>query len=323
MTLPFPGELLPSDGGEPTGVRGTPLPEPQPLAVGTVARVRVAFQGEFGAFSEEAIHTLWRGEAEPVPEPTFEDVMQAAETGAVDYGVLPIESTLVGGLDSAYDLLTLHDGLCIVGEVVVPIHLCLLALPGATIADLRTLASHQVMLGQCTHFLERYPHIRAKPAWDTAGAARLVRSREDKSRAAAASRRAAERFGLHVLVEHIEDRPDTAMRFIAVAREPAPPETGSPARTAVLTVLPHSAGALVHALEPLAKAGFSISHLASRPTREPWRYQFFLEFEHPAGHEAVAPALETLRRTSDEFRCLGTYPRWPVPDHHDASGFPW
>jgi prephenate dehydratase len=118
----------------------TPETEPECAPLATLSRVRVAFQGELGAFSEEAIHTLWKGDAEPVPSATFEDVMEAAETRAVDYGLLPIESTLVGGLDVAYELLGLHDGLCIVSEVVVPVRLCLLGLPGASIAGLRTLA---------------------------------------------------------------------------------------------------------------------------------------------------------------------------------------
>jgi prephenate dehydratase len=293
---------------------GTPLTAPSPVGDGTLARVRVAFQGELGAFSDEAITLLWHGEAEPVPVATFEDVMDAAETERVDYGLLPLESTLVGGLDVVYDLLTLHDGLCIVSEVIVPIHLCLLAIPGATMAGLRSVASHPVMLGQCTYFLERHRSIVAQPAWDTAGAAREVSEAGDETRAAVGSRRAAERFGLEVLAEHIEDRPDNQMRFLAVAREPTRVGTGTPARTAVLSVLPQAAGALLSALKALADAGFNISHLATRPTREPWRYQFFLEFEHDGGDRRVADALAAVRRASAEYRFLGTYPRWREPE---------
>src|SRR5688572_9189681 len=153
---------------------GTPSPAPQPMPGGTATGVRVAFQGERGAFGEEAIHLLWRGEADPIPSASFEDVMHAAETGSVDYGLLPIESTLVGGLDVAYDLLSLHDGITIVSEVIIPVNLCLLALPGPNVRELRTRASHPVMLGQCSHFLTRYRHITAMPSWDTAGAAREV-----------------------------------------------------------------------------------------------------------------------------------------------------
>jgi prephenate dehydratase len=287
-----------------------PETEPAPAPQRTLQRLRVAFQGEFGAFGEEAIHLLWRGAAEPVPKETFEDVMSAAESRDVDYGVLPIESTLVGGLDVAYDLLSLHDGLKIVAEVVVPVHLCLLAVPGATIKSIRTLASHPVMLGQCSHFFSRHKHITPQPAWDTAGAARDVRDSGDRSRAAAGTRRAAERFELAVLMDHIEDRPDSQMRFLAVARDPAVLPDDTPARTALLAVFPHEAGALVAALGPMAEAKFNISHLASRPTREPWRYQFFVEFEHMSGDPRVAEALTAIRRATAEFRMLGTYARW-------------
>jgi prephenate dehydratase/chorismate mutase/prephenate dehydratase len=286
------------------------LPEPKPSPQRTLERLRVAFQGEFGAFGEEAIHLLWGGAAEPVPKGTFEDVMSSAESRDVDYGMLPIESTLVGGLDVAYDLLSLHDGLKIVAEVIVPVHLCLLAVPGATIKSIRTLASHPVMLGQCTHFLSRHKDITPEPAWDTAGAAREVRDAGDRTRAAAGTRRAAERFDLIVLMDHIEDRPDSQMRFLAVSREPAVVPENTPARTALFAVFPHEAGALVSALGPMAEAGFNISHLASRPTREPWRYQFFLEFEHTSDDPRVANALNAIRRATAEFRLLGTYPRW-------------
>ena len=156
----------------PTEELEIPLPEPAPAPLALDERLRVAFQGELGAFSEEAVHQLWRGEAEPIGMETFEDVMIAAETGAADYGLLPIESTLTGGMDHAYDLLSLHDDLRIVAEVVVEVHLAVLGLPGATLDQIRTLASHPVMLGQCSHFLARHAKIRPKVFWDTAGAAR-------------------------------------------------------------------------------------------------------------------------------------------------------
>ena len=292
---------------------GSPAPEPDPAWQQTTTGLRVAFQGERAAFGEEAIHLLWRGEADPVPAASFEDVMHAAETNQVDYGLLPIESTLVGGLDVAYDLLSLFDSLYVVSEVIIPVNLCLLALPGATIKGLRTLASHPVMLGQCSHFLNRHKHISPIRAWDTAGAAREVREMEDPTRAAAGTRRAAERFGLTVLLEHLEDRPDCQMRFLAVGRHPATLAADAPARTAMQFVVASSAGRLVAALQGLADAGFNIANLASRPTREPWRYQFFVEFDHPAGDERADAAVAAARRVSTEFRFLGTYPRWPVP----------
>jgi prephenate dehydratase len=278
-----------------------------------MAPVRVAFQGEPGAFSEEAIVQLWRGTAEPVPVRTFDDVADVAERRLVEYGMLPIESTLVGGVDVAYDLLALHDDLCVVGETVVRIHLSVLALAGATVAGLRTLASHPIMLAQCAHFLDGHRHISAEPCWDTAGAAREVLERGDPTRAAAAGPLAAERFGLTTLAHRIEDRPDTMMRFLAVSREPAILEAGWPARTAMLCTLPNSAGALLGMVEPLARLGFNISHLTSRPTREPWRYQFYLEFDHDAHHASATEAIDAVRRGATFFRLLGTFPRWNVP----------
>src|SRR6476646_3869917 len=230
--LPPPGELL--DGELDMVTRSATAPEVQPMLQATLSPLRVAFQGEAGAFSEEAIVQLWGAEAEPVPMRTFADVMDAAESGSVDYGLLPIESTLMGGVDSAYDLLAMHERLMIAAETIVQIRLCVLGIPGAKLANLTQLHSHPIMLAQCAHFLERYKHITPVPSWDTAGAARAVMQAGDPSRAAAGSRRAADRFGLELLADRIEDRPDTQMRFLAVARTPASLEAGTPARSAAL-----------------------------------------------------------------------------------------
>lgn len=306
--LPPPRELL--NGELDLLARGEPETEPQPMLQATLSPLRVAFQGEAGAFSEEAIVQLWGAEAEPVPMRTFADVMDAAETGTVDYGLLPIESTLMGGVDSAYDLLAMHDGLLIAAETVVPIHLCVLGIPGSMLSELTQLASHPLMLAQCAHFLERHSHITPVPWWDTAGAARAVMQAGDPSRAAAGSRRAADRFGLELLADRIEDRPDTQMRFLAVARSPAALEPGTPVRSAALCTVRDVAGGLIDALQPLAKGGFNVSHFVARPTREPWQYMYYIEFEHEAGDAEAGRALEAVRRASATYRLLGTFPRW-------------
>ncbi|MEP7065177.1 MAG: prephenate dehydratase domain-containing protein [Gemmatimonadota bacterium] len=306
--LPPPGELL--DGELDMVASALAEPEVQPMLQATLSPLRVAFQGEAGAFSEEAIVQLWGAEAEPVPMRTFADVMDAAETGSVEYGLLPIESTLMGGVDSAYDLLAMHDGLLIAAETIVPIRLCVLGVPGSTLADLTQLHSHPLMLAQCAHFLERYKHITPVPAWDTAGAARAVMQAGDPTRAAAGSRRAADRFGLELLADGIEDRPDTQMRFLAVARTPAPLESGAPARSAALCTVRDVAGGLIAALQPLAKGGFNVTHFVARPTREPWQYMYYIEFEHEAADPDAANALEAVRKAAMTYRLLGTFPRW-------------
>ena len=306
--LPPPGELL--DGELDMVTRAAEESAPEPMLQATLSPLRVAFQGEAGAFSEEAIVQLWGAEAEPVPMRTFADVMDAAEMGTVDYGLLPIESTLMGGVDSAYDLLAMHDGLLIAAETVVAIRLCVLGIPGATLAELTQLHSHPLMLAQCAHFLERYKHITPVPSWDTAGAARAVMQAGDPTRAAAGSRRAADRFGLELLADGIEDRPDTQMRFLAVARTPASLTDGTPARSAALCTVRDVAGGLIAALQPLAKGGFNVSHFVARPTREPWQYMYYIEFEHEAGEPEATEALEAVRKASATYRLLGTFPRW-------------
>lgn len=285
---------------------------PQPV-LDAPAPVRVAFQGEPGAFSEEAVLQLWRGAVDPVAMRTFADVMDAAETRQVDYGLVPIESTLVGGIDVAYDLLALHDGLTVVGETILRIHLSVLGLSDATIPTLRTVASHPVLLAHCAHFFDRHRHISPESAWDSAGAAREVVERGDPTRAALAGPLAAERFHLRTLAQDIEDRPDSMMRFLAVAPDPVTLKAGADARTALLCGLPDRAGALLAMLRPIAASGFNVSHLASRPTREPWRHQYVLEFDHPAGAADVRAAIASIQRASTFCRLLGTFPRGPSP----------
>lgn len=291
------------------------LSEPwsESLGTGTATRLRVAFQGEPGAFSEQAIVQLWGRAAAPVAMHSFDDVMEAAESGRVDYGMLPIESTLVGGVDVAYDLLVLHHGLFVVAETVVEIHLSVLGFPGVAVSDLRTLASHPLMLAQCTHFFDRHRAIRRQPSWDTAGAAREVAERGDRTWAAAASARAGEYVGLVPLADGIEDRPDTMMRFLAVARDPAILSEGTRVRTALVCALPNSTGALMGVLSPLAATGLNVSHLEARPTREPWAYEFYVEFEHDAGDARAATALRMVKGACRSCRVLGTYPRWQTP----------
>ncbi|HEY9480278.1 MAG TPA: prephenate dehydratase domain-containing protein [Gemmatimonadaceae bacterium] len=283
---------------------------PQPAPAGVAERLRVAFQGEPGAFSEDAIYALWGPLAEPVPMATFAAVMDAAEEGDVDFGLLPVESTLVGDVSSAYDLLALHDCLLIAAEVVLPVRLAVLGLPGASIARLRSIASHPLILEHCVYFLERHRGIAAEPTADTAGAAREVAENGDPSRAAVGSRRAAEQYGLEILADGVEDRPDSQFRFLAVGRDPSSLSKTATARTAVCCVFPDAAGSLVKGLQPIADASFRITHLAARPTREPWSYRFFLEFEHPALDQRAAEALDQLKHVSLEYRLLGTYPKW-------------
>jgi prephenate dehydratase len=172
-----------------------------------------------------------------VPARTCDDVTAAVATGAAAYGVLAVENTIAGSVAASSDALAATPGLAVVGEVVLAIHHCVLAPPGATLATLRTVESHPVALAQCGRFLAAHPHLEPRAAYDTAGAAAAVAAAGDPRRAALAGRAAAHRFGLAVLATDVEDRPDNQTRFLVVARTDAAGMNvagGVPARTALL-----------------------------------------------------------------------------------------
>ena len=282
---------------------------------------RVAFQGDHGAYSEEAVLVHWRGAAEPVPTRSFAAVAAAVQDGAVEHGLLAVENTVAGTVAEAYDAIAGAPGVVVVGEVILPIHHCVLARPGATIEGLRTIESHPVALAQCGRFLARHPQLEARAAYDTAGAARDVAAGDDLRRGAIAGRGAARRFGLAVLAADVEDRPDNQTRFLAVAREPVALEDGAPARTALLAVTDNAPGALLRLLQPLARASLNLSKLESRPTGEPWSYRFFLDVEHAAGDPALGLALAEVGAASRALRVLGTFARQPLAGREpDARG---
>ena len=270
---------------------------------------RIAFQGELGAFSEEAIRNL-DPRAIPVPCREFIDVAQAVESGDVDAGMLPIENTLAGSVVGSYDALTACESLHVTAETVVEIHHCVLAPRGSSVATLATVESHPVALAQCTRWLRAHPAIVARAAYDTAGAARDVAQRSDPCAAAIASHGAAARYDLDILARNIEDRSDNQTRFLMVSRAAQALDPGVAARTALLITTPNVPGALLRVLAPLAANGINMSKLESRPADEPWHYRFFLELDHPAADPSLPTALEQLRAATESLRVLGTYGRW-------------
>ncbi len=275
-------------------------------------KVRVAFQGELGAYSEEAVRRYWPGDtAEPVPARSCADVVRALENNAVDFGMLPIENSLAGSVVPTYDALADSRECWVVGEEILPIHHCLLALPGADIGAIRRVSSHPVALAQCGRFLERHRWMEAEAAYDTAGAARDLATSGDRTRAAIAGRGAAERFGLEILESEIEDRPDNQTRFLALARQQAVLTPGTEARTAIIATTLNVPAALYRLLEPLAESGINLSKLDSRPTGEPWSYSFFLEIEHLSNDPKLAGVLAAMQGRAETLRILGHFPRAP------------
>ena len=181
----------------------------------------VAYQGEPGAFSEAAIVALFGGEAAPLPCARFADVVAAVDSGRAELGLLPVENSIAGPVAESIAAIE-RSSLVVTGTTALPIRLSLLALPGATIESLRSVASHPVALRQCGGFLGAHPWLVPRESHDTAGAAREVAESNDNGRGAIASARAGELNGLVVLAEGIEDRSDNVTQFAIVARETAP-----------------------------------------------------------------------------------------------------
>jgi prephenate dehydratase len=274
------------------------------------SRSAVAFQGELGAFSEEAIPRLWPKGARPLPCRDFLEVARAVQCGEAAHGLLPIENTLAGSVVGSYDALVAFPALHVIAETVIEIHHCVLAVRGATIDALTSVESHPVALAQCGEWLRAHPSLRAQVAYDTAGAAGEVAARGDPRLAAIAGRAAAARYGLEILAANVEDRPDNQTRFLAIAPAPRAPTPGTQTRTALILTTANVPGALLRVLQPLAEHGINMSKLESRPTGEPWSYRFFIELEHAAGDPRATTAISDLARATESLRVLGCYPRW-------------
>lgn len=269
---------------------------------------RVAFPGERGAYSEDAVAVMWPW-AETVPSRDALDVARLVLEGEVDAGILPVENSLAGSVVASYDALAACDGLHAVAERVVRIRHCLVAADGATLESIEMVESHPVALAQCTAFLARHPRMEVRAATDTGRAARNVAEARDPRRAAIAGVVAAQRYDLCVLAAGIEDRPDNQTRFLAISRAPAAIAEGTAARTSLVFTTANDPGALVRALTPIAEHALNLSKLESRPTGEPWTYRFFADVEHHAGATAFDAALREMRAATQTLRVLGTYGR--------------
>jgi prephenate dehydratase len=273
-----------------------------------LTQMRIAFQGEPGAFSEEAALQLLGPAITPVPRPTFDSAFRAMEEGAADALLAPVENSLAGSVVRVYDLL-LTSKLAIVAETILPIQHRLIASPGATLDSLKSVASHPMALAQCEHFFVAHPHLKRVPAEDTAGSVREVLARGDKTSAAIASRRAAEHYGGVILASDIQDDPENFTRFVLL--RPATESSAPPADAHKMSIamrLAHRPGALLASLEPFSRHGVNLQKIESRPIHgRPWEYQFFLDLEADSPSQ-LESALAEVRQATSDLRVLGLYP---------------
>ncbi|MGH7463646.1 MAG: prephenate dehydratase [Longimicrobiales bacterium] len=272
---------------------------------------RVAFQGEPGAFSEEAIEGLFGlGVAVACPHRDFADVAGAVLTGAAEFGVLPAENSIHGSVTPTHDVLA-GGGLSVLDEIICPIHLCLMALPGVQQEQLRTVLSHPVALNQCRRFFAQSPGLEAVPFYDTAGAARDVAARADVTAAAVASRAAAARYGLDILAASIEDRPDNQTRFFLVARSGEAQRIGEldggSCKAVLMVDAAHQPGSLLGVLAPFAARGINLTRIESRPGPVAWTYHFFVEAVAAGGRAELEDALQEVERAANRVTVFGIF----------------
>ncbi|MDX1663998.1 MAG: prephenate dehydratase [Candidatus Promineifilaceae bacterium] len=271
---------------------------------------RVAFQGEPGAYSEQAVRQHFGPEVAVRPCRSFAAIFDAIHHGQADLGMLPVENTLAGTVIPAYDQLLDHD-LRIQAEVVLRVEHCLMAPPGATLAEVRQVISHPQALAQCEHTLRRL-EIEPLAHYDTAGAARDLANEPRPATAAIASALAAETYGLTILARNVEDQLLNYTRFFVLGT--ADPPRREPSKTSIVFATRHVPGALHAVLQELATQGINLTKIQSRPRRNrPWHYLFYVDFE---GHEDDPPVqqalLQILKRAS-LLKVLGSYPAAPLP----------
>lgn len=273
----------------------------------------IAYAGEPGAFAEDAV-LLAFGDVDRRSVGSFRDVFRAVTSGDAAAGVIPIENVINGTVRENYDLLLEHD-LEIVGEVVVPVRLCLAALPGQGIDQIERVYSHIQALGQAEGFLRTRPW-QLLTTYNTAGAGKSIAERGERGAAAVLSPRAAGLFGLEVLADEIGDLPGNRTRFAVLARPGAglPPTAGAHAtddrRTTLVLAVRNEPGTLLAVLRVFAEHGLNMSKLESRPSRErAWEYVFWVDLDADTGDAGTQAALEALRAVTTMARVLGCYPK--------------
>ena len=266
----------------------------------------VAFQGQDGAYSQEAALVFFGNSVLTRPCETLDEVFKLVQEGHVHYGIVPVENSQEGSISRSYDLL-LDADVMVCGEIQIRVSHCLIANRETSPASIKRIYSHPQALAQCQSYL-RHLGCEIIPAYDTAGSVKMIKEKKILDGAAIASARAAKIYDMKIIAREIEDNPRNTTRFFILSREDAPPSGDD--KTSIVFLLKHKPGTLYQALGAFAKRKINLTKIESRPTRQkPWEYNFYLDFEGHRGDVAVQQTLAQLEDISLFLRVLGSYPK--------------
>jgi prephenate dehydratase len=274
--------------------------------------LRVAFQGERGAYGEMATLQYFP-DSKLVPLKSFQDVFEAANNDEVQYIVVPVENSIEGSINEIYDLL-LQTRMSVTGEVYQRVTHCLIT--NRNVKMIRYVYSHPQALAQCRGYLQK-KGLKPVPAYDTAGAAKMIKENKMPNSAAIASKRAAELYGMEILDEGIEDRKNNYTRFLVLSSKKNKKKKkdgkgdlhhDGPHKTSIIFSVRHVPGALFGILGEFAMRKINLTKIESRPTKEtPWEYNFYVDFEGHLQSKAIHEALMSIKTKTSYMKILGSY----------------
>ena len=268
-------------------------------------KARVVFQGAEGAYSQAAMHQYFGDQIDSFHVDTFRDAMMAIDEGSADFAVLPIENSTAGMVSEIYDLLVEFENY-IVGEQIIKIEHCLMAVPGTELSDIKTVYSHPQSLMQSARFLNNHPDWRQISMQNNAFAARKVADEKDKTQAAIASEYAAKLYGLEILKKGVNQSDTNSTRFIIVTNQKIFLKDAK--KVSICFEVAHESGSLYHMLSHFIYNNLNMNRIESRPIENRnWEYRFFIDFDGNLSDSAVKNALRVLREEARNMKILGNY----------------
>ncbi|MEW6044689.1 MAG: prephenate dehydratase [Thermoproteota archaeon] len=267
---------------------------------------KISFQGERGAYSEDAAISFFGNTVETVPFATFAEAVEATENGRTDYAVLPVENSLEGSVGESYDLL-LSTSLNVVGEIYYRVRHCLIGFD--KIQNIDTVYSHPQALGQCRKFIQKYK-LKIVPAYDTAGSVKIIKELNKKNISCIASKRASEIYGVPTVTEGVEDNTNNYTRFLVLSKTKA--SQGD--KTSIIFSVKHEAGTLYNILKEFNEYKINLTKIESRPNKStPWEYNFYVDFDGAQDEPKIGDLLKKINQHSLFLKVLGSYKKAKLP----------